>query len=356
MVFRPNRRGFTLVELLVVIAIIAILVALLLPAINSVREAARRNQCMSNVRQLGLAINTFENTNKRFPSISTTRASLLQVPPGSIATSPGPAGYSWIVNVLPFMEEQLLYQDISNSSQKFKLNAFDVNIKRPDPNNAGSFVGNHLSARPVATLRCPKAPGDFATAPDYSAVGTAPAVGHYVCFAGTHIDTMSSDIVDNSAMALPNRNGGKGYKIEDLTDGTSKTLLLTDSREVEYGSWYDGQTAWVIGLRPAVAPTEIITRPEDGYTGPVETKLHTLNYGPKDDRDTAQFYLAKGAGSWPGQQNRKWGPSSLHPGGVIVHVYADNHTSVIPDKIEPYLYYRLITRGGNEPSSEERPE
>lgn len=100
--WRGNRRGFTLVELLVVIAIIGILVGLLLPAVQQIREAARRTQCLNNLKQLGLAAHNFESAYKRFP-------------PGFIGAMPVPGDYSrnsnigHLVHLLPYIEQQAIH-------------------------------------------------------------------------------------------------------------------------------------------------------------------------------------------------------------------------------------------------------
>jgi prepilin-type N-terminal cleavage/methylation domain-containing protein len=96
-----RNRGFTLVELLVVIAIIGILVALLLPAIQAAREAARRNQCQNNLKQMGLALNNYADIKKKYPR---------GLSDGSIGFQND--GYGWAVWLLPYMEEQALYDKI----------------------------------------------------------------------------------------------------------------------------------------------------------------------------------------------------------------------------------------------------
>jgi len=99
-----NSMGFTLVELLVVIAIIGVLVAMLLPAVQSVREAARRTKCMNNLRQIGLATINFHDANSAFPPARTTSSNQVFF----LFARTGPD--SWLVRILPFIEQNNLYQ------------------------------------------------------------------------------------------------------------------------------------------------------------------------------------------------------------------------------------------------------
>src|SRR5437879_5601466 len=100
---RVSRKAFTLIELLVVIAIIAILIALMVPAVQKVREAAARTQCINNLKQIGLAMHNFHDTNRRLP-------------PGYMATAAYPGtspGWGWAAYILPYLDQMPLYNQIN---------------------------------------------------------------------------------------------------------------------------------------------------------------------------------------------------------------------------------------------------
>jgi prepilin-type N-terminal cleavage/methylation domain-containing protein len=379
------RRGFTLVELLVVIAIIAILVALLLPAINAAREAARRNQCISKVRQLAIATANYESAFQRYPLSSDSTVHLLHqnhAPAFSASAMPRPeqrekirpgitqvqrqfTGYSWIVRILPMMEETALHDQLSKISNKFWSAAFSKNLV--------DVTGRHMSFREVAFVRCPSFGGKKdAQAPEYVAFSQQFAAGsrseeslvkagNYVCFPGTHVAQGSGsqvEVVENGVMISRfGKLGGRestsstvrGRKESEITDGKSKTLLLTESREEMYSSWYDAATTWVT----PIMPLQPIQRLPDGWDGPTDTNPNTpalaLNYGPSTRQTARNRYMRTGRrGGWNGAEDRVWGPSSQHSGSAVVHSLCDATTIVLNEGIDPKVYYRLVTVNGGE--------
>jgi prepilin-type N-terminal cleavage/methylation domain-containing protein/prepilin-type processing-associated H-X9-DG protein len=177
---RRRRRGFTLIELLVVISIIGILVGLLLPAVNSAREAGRRTQCASNMRNIGLAITQYVNAKNAFPPAgvfgedTTGLAGATTVPPdptqsvipGYITGSPRNPGsasltssvpmYSWVLPILPYMEAQ----DMFNQWTMFMPttgNTASPAVSYLDPSNyvAGQSSNYTLGNTSIGVLRCP---------------------------------------------------------------------------------------------------------------------------------------------------------------------------------------------------------
>src|SRR4051794_1405736 len=147
---RSQKRGFTLVELLVVIAIIGILVALLLPAIQAAREAARRSQCVNKMKQLSLAVLNYESARKLLPYANTPN-NTLPMKSGPCAGTAGAAGssnglfhHTVFTYILPYIEEQATYDQID-----FKKNWNDPN------NNSHNTTNLAATSRDIDVLLCP---------------------------------------------------------------------------------------------------------------------------------------------------------------------------------------------------------
>lgn len=232
----PSRRAFTLVELLVVIAIIGILVALLLPAVQAAREAARRSQCQNNLKQLGIAFLNHENTYGFFPSGGWGYLWSGDPDMGSGKKQPG----GWAFAILPFLEEGNAYVISQGLPQPQKLTEL-VKLKRHPVS-----VFYCPTRRPVATsygpedsINAPFPPGDskYVAKTDYAANGGShcPTEGnpgwstgpndlrcpqkYPGCDWGSYTDEAVSKAMDGAVRPrLP-------VEMEQITDGTSKTLL-----------------------------------------------------------------------------------------------------------------------------------
>src|SRR5580704_7370538 len=140
-----SQRGFTLIELLVVIAIIAVLIALLLPAVQAAREAARRSQCINNLKQIGLAMHNYHQTYDCFPN-------------GALISTSGANNYSWSAHarLLANLEQQSLY------------NAVNWSVG-PINDTYGTFANATVSATRLAVFLCPSS-----TPPSWPFEGSAP--------------------------------------------------------------------------------------------------------------------------------------------------------------------------------------
>ncbi len=176
----------------------------------------------------------------------------------------------------------------------------------------------------------------------------------------------------NGAIVPPVQKSSQGTAMRSITDGTSKTILLAESKEQTYSSWYDGTLAWQVAM-PAnnLAVTSIANQTYQMYM-PIQpfrttaigatssvptyfwkvlpTAVSGLNYGPTTD--PYKVYLQNSTVLNPAIKSWKWGPSSDHSGGVVLHAWCDAHVSTIQQDVDPTLYIQLVTRAGHEPAAD----
>lgn len=224
--FVSTRKGFTLIELLVVVAIIGILVALLLPAVQSARESARRIQCTNNLKQLGLAMHNYQATNKKFPSGSRSHAS----------HNTWTWGYSWAVPILPYIEQQNLYDGLDMTGRHGRgLKQTGLIYQGYNEHN-----GRWLAGKGIPLYFCPSSPlpkfvmtwgtvpgREGVASPMYTAV--TGAIDHHTAQNkdGQSNQHRARGIQSRGGVLLPNRFLG----FKDITDGSSNTILLGEQSD-----------------------------------------------------------------------------------------------------------------------------
>jgi prepilin-type N-terminal cleavage/methylation domain-containing protein len=293
---RQARRAFTLIELLVVIAIIAILIGLLLPAVQKVREAAARLQCQNNLKQIGLAMHNYYDSHKAFPV-------------GYYDPTPWPQldngpGWGWGAFLLPYLEQDNLYRKIN------------FNLDVGDPGNAAirtTFLPIYFCPSDNQLLTF--------TVTDGGSNSWQVAQGSYVACNG-------NDGVDD--FTTPPHTGPfvravKGYRIGDIPDGLSNTMFVGDRTSLlSYSTWVGGPTG---ALNPFLqAP---------GNFG-AEVTLLMCHAGPTGPNTPGVFDADS--------------TSSPHLTGVQ-YVFGDGSVHYLSNSIDISVWMALATRAGGEPVS-----
>ncbi|WP_425615579.1 DUF1559 domain-containing protein [Anatilimnocola sp. NA78] len=302
-----RRNGFTLVELLVVIAIIGVLVALLLPAVQAAREAARRMSCGSNLRQVGIALQNYHDTHGYFPPRSFTNP-----------------GRNWMLVILPYIEGRAIYEKYDQT--------------KPFGNAANQVAVNS----PVKVYTCPSSPGGITRKVNVGGNRTATVSDYGIC----HI--VSNDAYNvNNVPRPPARQGimseeDVGIRIAEVQDGTSNTIIvLEDAGRPQF---------WV---RRKKGPDDINFDP-CGKADVAGGVVKGAAWADPAGEFTLHSYANDGL-SCPGpcimncsNNNEAY---SFHPGGINV-AFADGSVRLLSESLKQATYFAMITRAGGEVISE----
>jgi prepilin-type N-terminal cleavage/methylation domain-containing protein/prepilin-type processing-associated H-X9-DG protein len=315
-----SRRGFTLVELLVVIAIIGTLMGLLLPAVQSAREAGRRNTCANNLNQLGKAIVAYDGKTGSLPGWR--NPNLSSGMPGTVSGTVGPF-YSWPVMLLPSLERRDIFTSIETNANTNRL----------------GFVEPALEG-PISIFLCPSSPTSTPGSPSLAYVANCGergqgARGNGVFFdrAGSNPTTIGLDFIGNG-------------------DGTSNTLMFSErcGANVSTQAYWNAQQHATpiavntndntnpvlhasVSLAPSTSGSEKTGAPAFVLPGPTSAFVKVIN-----SNDTT-FTLPNSQGT---VDPRTAFPSSNHPGGVSV-VFCDGHNQFLKDTVSPTVLTHLMT-------------
>ncbi|HWB10073.1 MAG TPA: DUF1559 domain-containing protein [Pirellulales bacterium] len=361
-VFRSVRVGFTLVELLVVIAIIGILIALLLPAVQAAREAARRSQCTNNLKQLGVAIQNYHDVNQRYPIYSETTPDTMRWTRNATI---GPTGGPFI-RLLPFIEQQALYNqfNLNFTTEEQGWGPLVTVTGAYNPNNRQltqptGFLGETVVPAYICpsvnwTTVYPATTGSLAATDYLVCLGTpamsiaqgsspldayipkslyAPA-GSWNGYFNDCPGWISDDWGGGSSGGMSSNGvfatGNWAARFQDITDGSANTIAMMECpRQCSTSYYYGWASVWYNGgatKAPINFPTCLNERDVNGvlinYSG---WTYNGNNFAPWQDTDSAM------------------GAKSKHPGGAQV-VFCDGSVHFLRENMSYEIYQRLGSR------------
>lgn len=327
--------GFTLVELLVVIAIIGILVALLLPAVQSAREAARRMSCVNQVKNIALAMHNYHDTNKSFPPATEFLSDRDSYHPLKDTRM----WSNWVIELLPYIEEQIL---------KDQLFLAPLTRLTDDPSQAAdAFVTTNTHAVVVSTnLSLMLCPSDGANGAPFEKDGLAWARGNYGMNAVHFWPNANWNRIGDIDAAAPkdfqfgvggfkNDNFDQSMSIAKITDGTSKTIMIAELRAGVNSA--DRRGVWAMGMCGSnfhcrhvnYAPNDCTPSNDDIQGGDDIIAMSSIEALSRE---------CMGVDPGPDQSGQSV-VRSLHPGGVNVGM-ADGSVQFITDFVQTGAGYR----------------
>jgi prepilin-type N-terminal cleavage/methylation domain-containing protein/prepilin-type processing-associated H-X9-DG protein len=322
-----HRPGFTLVELLVIIAIIAVLIGILLPAVQKVRDAANRLQCANNLKQIGLALHNYHDVHAALP-------------PALDSNFQRRFFWSWMARILPYVEQENLYRHAAAFADRDKT---PYHYPYPMPNGTRGFhewdpfgpPQNPALGTIVSTWTCPS---DSRTLQVSFIDGYTIAFTAYLGVNGTNLRRRDGLLVANAPASATR------IRLADVLDGTSNTLLVGErppSQDLYWGWWFSGAGQVDYPHNPAGSHQNGSL---DVVLGAAELNVpHRWNEPGASTCPPGPFQFGPGRASEICDQYHFW---SLHAGGANF-LFADASVHFLTYRAADVLPL-LATRGGGE--------